>query len=267
MPMSNWDVLYKKVIPYIVRIETPQGSGSFGTGFLFAYNRNKRMVGFATAAHVIQHADAWRLPIKLTHHVSGEELFLTANDRVIELDTARDSASILTSTPGDYLPKDALPMMDAKHFKSIGTEAAWMGYPVIAHPNLCLFSGNIAAFVPHDDSYWIDGVAIHGVSGGPLFCRLDDDDGTPQVLGTISSYIANRLPTDTLPGMLRAHDITSFAKTIELIKSLDEAREKKEREEQDKRQAEAAGTAPPTPSTSPQEPRVESSPVIQKAGT
>ena len=264
--MSQWDVFYKKVVPYIVRIETPEGSGSFGTGFLFAFNRNKRMVGFATAAHVIQHADAWRLPIKLTHHLSGEELFLTANDRVIELDTARDSANILTPNPSDYLPKDALSMMDAKHFKAIGTEVAWMGYPVIAHPNLCLFSGNIAAFVPHDDSYWIDGVAINGVSGGPLFCGLADE--TPQLLGTISSYMPNRLPTDTLPGMLRAHDITSFAKTMEWIKSLDEARENKEKEEQDKRQAEAAGTAPPTPSTtSPQEPRVESSPVPQKAGS
>src|SRR2546430_13660398 len=105
--MSQWDVLYRKVVPYIVRIETPEGSGSFGTGFFFAFNRNKRMVGFATAAHVIQHADAWKLPIKIMHHASGKELFLTDEDRVIELDTARDSASILTPNPGSYFPQNA----------------------------------------------------------------------------------------------------------------------------------------------------------------
>jgi len=255
--MREWRVLYEKILPYVVRIETPEG---FGTGFLFAFNRNKRMVGFATAAHVIQHADSWKLPIKITHHVSGQELFLNRNDRVVELDVDRDSASILTANPGDYLPQEPLQMMSAEHFKPIGTEVAWVGYPVIARPNLCLFSGTIAAFVPHDDSYWIDGVAINGVSGGPVFCFLDDE--TPELLGTISSYTPNRLPTDTLPGMLRAHDITSFTRTIEWIRSLDEAREKKEKEEQEKRQAEAAGTAPASSSSTPPH---EPAPVITPA--
>ena len=250
--MLEWHLLYEQVLPYIVRIETPEG---FGTGFLFAFNQKKTVAGFATAAHVVQHADSWKLPIKITHHVSGEELFLTTEDRFIEVDEARDSASILVKNVGSSLPDNPLAMMEPTHFKKVGVEVAWAGYPVIARPHLCLFTGSIATFLAYDDSYLIDGVAIHGVSGGPVFAGVPGDDDTPELLGTISMYMPNRQPSDTLPGMLRAHDLTAFAETIKWIKSLDEAKEKKEKEDQEKRQAEAAGTAEPAPvSTPPQEP-------------
>ena len=104
-------------------------------------------------------------------------------------------------------------MIDSKRFTKIGVQVAWAGYPVIAHPNLYLFTGTIAAFISHDDSYLIDGVAINGVSGGPVFTDLPGDQ--PEVLGTISAYMPNRQLGDTLPGMLHAHDVTSFQKRLE----------------------------------------------------
>jgi hypothetical protein len=241
--MADWHSLYEKVLPYIVRIETHE---SAGTGFLFAFNEPKTVVGFATAAHVVEHADLWKLPLKLRHHVSGNELFLTDDDRFINIDSERDSASILIRHPGDYLPDNPLPMMNPARLKKIGVEVAWVGYPGIAWPHLCLFTGNIAAAISAQDSYLLDGVAISGVSGGPVFSETPD--GTPEILGTISSYMPDRHRGDVLPGMLRAQDVTSFQITIRKLKSLDEARRQKERDEREKRQAEAATGVPPTKS-------------------
>ena len=220
--MNDWDVVYENVLPHIVRIETPE---STGTGFLFALNESKEIVAFATAAHVVDHADSWKLPIKIRHHVSGNEIFVSDSKRFIEIDTKRDSASIVIPRPGDYIPEDPLPMMDPEQFKKIGVQVAWAGYPSIAYPNLCLFTGTIAAFILENDSYLIDGVAIHGVSGGPVFAHLED--GQPQVLGTISAYKPNRQRGDTLPGLLQAHDVAALQTTVTKIKSVDEERRKR----------------------------------------
>jgi hypothetical protein len=241
--MASWHAVYEKVTPYILRIETPVGGG---TAFLFATNESKSIVALATAAHVVSHAESWKVPLKLIHHQSGSEIFLEDQDRIIEIDSARDSASILLGRPtGGFLPVEELLMMDSTQFKKAGVEVAWAGYPAIAHPTLCLFTGTIAAFVNHDDSYLIDGVAINGVSGGPVFSAYPD--GSPEILGTISAYMPNRLRGDALPGMLQAHDVTTFQATVRRIRSLDEARRQKEEEEQMRRQAEAAGDAPPDP--------------------
>ena len=87
----------------------------------------------------------------------------------------------------------------------------------------------IAAFISRGDFYLIDGVAINGVSGGPVFTDLPGDQ--PEVFGTISAYMPNRQLADTLPGILQAHDVTSFQQMVRKIKSLDEGREEKEEQE------------------------------------
>ena len=221
--MTEWYELYEKIVPYIVCIETPK---SAGTGFLFALNESKSVVAFATAAHVVQYADAWKLPIKLRHHVSEEEIFVPDSKRFIEIDQKRDSASIIIANPGAYLPEDPLKMVEPNEFWKMGVQVAWVGYPSIAYPNLCLFTGSIAAFVQEDDSYLIDGVAINGVSGGPVFTSLPDNQ--IEVLGTISAYMPNRQYGDALPGLLQAHDVTAHQKIVRAIRSVDDARKNRE---------------------------------------
>ena len=76
----SWASIYKAVLPYIVSIQTPQGSG---TGFLFTYNEGKTVAGLATAAHVVEYADDWKLPIKIIHFETKKELFVTDDDYVI----------------------------------------------------------------------------------------------------------------------------------------------------------------------------------------
>ena len=44
-----------------------------------------------------------------------------------------------------------------------------IGFPTIEPYKLCFFSGSISAGRDDDSAYLIDGVAINGVSGGPVF--------------------------------------------------------------------------------------------------
>ena len=50
----QWDQIVTAASPYVVRIDTPEGSG---TGFLCLYNSDRTFVGIATAAHVVARAD------------------------------------------------------------------------------------------------------------------------------------------------------------------------------------------------------------------
>jgi hypothetical protein len=240
----SWSDCYAQILPYVFRVETPEG---FGSGVFFTYNRHKTIIAIATAAHVVEHADDWKQPLRLRQHSSGKERFLEDADRTILLDRRRDSASIIITNHGFDLPDDTLPMIAASKYKRIATEVGWMGYPSIAHPHLCFFTGRISSFLNDEDSYLIDGVAINGVSGGPVFARLAEDK--PQLLGTVSAYMPNRIRGDALPGLLRSQDVTPFHDVIKTLTSLDDAREQKEKEEASKQQKEQRASEPPAGGT------------------
>lgn len=212
-----------KVKPYIFKIETPSGSG---TGFLCLYNEDKTLCGISTAYHVVDDADEWQQPIRLTHHESDETLFLKETDRFIFTDRRTDSAVILFSKPTFKIPEEVISLLPRSKPLDIGNEVGWLGFPRIEPYTLCFFSGNISAI--QSKRYLIDGVAIHGVSGGPVIF-VNPADGV-QIVGIVSAYMANRMQGDTLPGLLYAQDVSSFHDTIEKIKTMDDARKKKEEE-------------------------------------
>lgn len=235
----SWKAIYKKVLPYVFEIRTPHGSG---TGFLFAYNDSKSIVAVATAAHVIAEAHDWQTPIRLIHHVSKKEIFLSADGRYVALDRQRDSASIMFRNNSDFeFPKEVLPMLEATKYYGVGTEIAWVGYPGIVSPQLCFFTGYVSAVNTKEDSYLIDGVAIHGVSGGPVFTRLRDE---PELIGSVTSYIPNRIRGDALPGLCSVQDITPFHETVKFMRSLDEAQKRQAEEREKERQKKETAATP-----------------------
>lgn len=236
----SWASIYKAVLPYIVSIQTPQGSG---TGFLFAYNEGKTIAGLATAAHVVEHADDWKTPIKIVHFKTKKELFTTDDDRVIFIERKLDSASIfLFGKLNIGLPQNTLPLISSTKVLRIGVEVGWVGFPSIASSNLCFFTGPISAYLQEYKSYLIDGVAINGVSGGPVFYSTNDDSSKakPKIIGTVSAYMPNRIYGDTLPGLMRVQDVTAFRKTIGVLKSLDEAKKKKAEQVQEQRKEQSS---------------------------
>lgn len=223
MPCYNavvdWSSAYEAVSQYIVSIETPEGRG---TGFLYTHNRASSLMGFATAAHVIAHANDWRLPIKLTRFATGAELFLREKDRIIFVDRTRDAASILTFGGKELgLPSKTLPLIAKTKLLSVGTEVAWVGFPCVADSHLCFFSGRISAQNKDEDSYYIDGVAINGVSGGPVFYVSEDDPKprAPTVIGIVTAYKYNETYTNALPGLLQAQDLKPFHENIHDVKA------------------------------------------------
>lgn len=255
----TWSKVFKIVEPYIVKIETPAGAG---TGFFFAYNEAKSLIGVATALHVVEEADDWRQPLKIIHVKSNKELFLSHEERSVLVDYKRDSAVILLATKavtdaGLPMPKAMLPMLPSDMFKQIGVPLAWAGYPAIASRTLCLFQGSVSAFNRDNDSYYIDGVAINGVSGGPVF---DDIEDKPKIVGIVSAYHYNRQSGGNLPGLLMAHDATHLNQIVEGLKSLDEAQKKAAETAKEQKEQAAQPAAGPTEPDSRRQDSAQASP-------
>jgi hypothetical protein len=85
-----------------------------------------------------------------------------------------------------------------------------------------------SAFEAWRHAYLIDGVAINGVSGGPVLF-LHQTRGV-QLVGSISAYIAKRATGEALPGLAVAQDISHVHAVAADIKSYDELRRKEAEE-------------------------------------
>lgn len=218
----GWDSVVKQVSKFVVRIETPDGSGS---GFLCLYNFDHSWIGIATAAHVVARADEWQQPIRVLCEATQRSKLLTTSDRVIFIDHATDSAVIFL--PNDLcFQEDVIPLLSRSTYFPVGTPIGWLGYPGIARNTMCFFTGTISA-VGHfgTQDYLIDGVAVNGVSGGPVFYHTDTDGAF--IIGTLSAYMPNRQPSGSLPGLSVAQDVSHFHDVLRTVKSWDEANQKK----------------------------------------
>lgn len=235
----SWNAIVDKVTPYVVKIETPTGHG---TGFLCFYNQDQSVLGIATAWHVVGDADEWQQPIRIRHLTSQSTVFLKESDRAILSDSDTDSAIILIPPSDLEFPDQAIPLLPVTTPLAIGQEVGWLGYPGMAASTLCFFSGSISARQDARHAYLIDGVAINGVSGGPVIFPHDTDG--IQIVGTISAYVSNRSSGSTLPGLSIARDVSHFHEMISFVKNMDEAKAKKQE------QVEEAANTPPheTPS-------------------
>ena len=235
----NWDHAIEIIRPHIVKIETPSG---YGTGFLSLYNYNKAWCGIATAAHVVRHSDQWQEPIRIMHQPSNTSVFLKEEERVVLIDDQTDSAMVIFFKGQLQLPEFPIALLQMEQPCGIGLDVGWLGFPAIEQNTLCFFAGTISARQPTRKAYLIDGVAINGVSGGPVFhCPTPENPDDVQIIGTISAYHANRVTGETLPGLLRAQDVSHFHGVAKYIQSIDEANAKKrEFEAQQKEKAVAA---------------------------
>lgn len=222
----NWHQKVEKVTPHIVKIETQY---SYGTGFLTLYNEDQTICGVATALHVVDQANEWQQPIRLRHYSSGKTLLLKEpNNRFIFRNPETDSAVICFDRELEFpLPENPIPLLQSDFFIKIGVEVGWLGFPNVAPENLCFFSGNISARPKDTKAYLIDGVAIHGVSGGPVLHATDIDTDGVQIVGTVSEYWANRATGETLPGLLIAQDVSHLHDTARTIQSIEEENKKK----------------------------------------
>ena len=221
----NWDSVAKSVIPYIFKIETPRGHG---TGFFCHYFEVANAVVVATAYHVVEHSHKWEQPIRFIL-ASGESVLFKHPDYAILSNQNTDSALIIVPQMSLHaakinLPETLLNLLPPTQTLPIGCEVAWMGYPSIAPDNLCFFSGAISAWLEYRKAYLIDGVAINGVSGGPVM--FQNADLGCQIIGFITAYIPNRATGEAAPGLSVAQDVSYLLRTIATIKSIEDAQKR-----------------------------------------
>jgi hypothetical protein len=235
----NWNEVVDRVAPSIVKIETPRGHG---TGFLCFYNNTNKFCVIATAHHVVEHADEWKEPIRIIHQPSKTTAFLREGDRAIWVDRSKDSAVIIISVGKLELPEHPIPLLPIERRLPIGIEVGWLGYPAMAEYTLCFFSGNVSAWQEWRNAYLVDGVAINGVSGGPVIYSTPTDG--VQIVGAITAYRANRATGEALPGLSVVQDVSHFQDSASRLRSIDEAN-------QQKPTVETADTASPSQEVSP----------------
>jgi hypothetical protein len=228
----SWDEVVQRVLPSVVKIETPAGHG---TGFLCFYNDTRTFCGIATAHHVVERADQWQQPIRINHYHSNTTVFLKESDRVIWVDKTKDSAIILIATGQLNFPEAPIQLLPIERRLPIGREVGWLGYPAIAAYTACFFSGNVSALEDWRNAYLIDGVAINGVSGGPVIYS-DPTDGV-QIVGSISAYRANRATGEVLPGLSIAQDVSHFQAMAAAVRTIDEATRQREALDAEQQQA------------------------------
>ncbi len=183
----NWSLFVDGITPFVVKIRT---QFSYGTGYIFWQNED--LCCIATANHVIAPAtvDKWEQAICITQPNGSSVRFYPQHRNILHNLEGGDSAAILVKKDGLSFPPECLPIWNFSGEIPIGTNVGWLGFPQIVNEeilNPSFFSGNISNVFPHLKQYAIDGVAINGVSGGPLFCQSDAN--TPLVIGTISSQI------------------------------------------------------------------------------
>jgi hypothetical protein len=230
-----WDETVQRLKPYLIQIETQSGSG---TGFLSLYNDDRSWCGIATAAHVVSDAEYWLQPVRLRNEGEEISVLFKEGERVILIDRPTDSAVILCQTAKLKLPEALIPLLPPDTALPIGADVGWLGYPAIELDQACFFSGPISARRPHRKAYLIDGVAINGVSGGPVF-HCTAAMGV-QIIGCVSAYIANRSMGDALPGLLVAQDVSHFHDVAKHVKNVDEAERKKAEFQQTKDEPDSA---------------------------
>ncbi len=218
MAYLEWSEAVKQVAPHVVRIMTPEGSGS---GFLVSASADGQTIGIATAAHVVTHAHYWEQPIRIEHKSSGKTVLLRTADRAIFPDSAKDTAGIVFSKGELPFPEKPLSLSPEGKFLVVGNEIGWLGFPAVAPGDLCFFTGRVSNYRNNSKEYLVDGVAINGVSGGPAFWNGGD---RVTLMGVMAAYIANRATGETLPGIAVVSDIEQFHELSKVFKSVDDAK-------------------------------------------
>lgn len=215
MPDVEWGDCLSKIQPLLVRIEIPD---SYGSGFMVEkYQKEKReLLLIATAYHVVAHAVEWLEPIRITHVPTSSVFAFAPDQRVVYHDIGRDLALIEVDAKHFPFPAYHPLFTPAGSYVVPGHLIGWCGYPNIAPSTSCFFTGYISALYNDGGDYYVDGNAVHGVSGGPAFAALEGDT---KVIGLVTNHFANVQPGHTLPGLSVVRNINPIADSVRALRT------------------------------------------------
>jgi hypothetical protein len=186
---DTWALLAKKFEKIIFRIEVEEEGG---TGFLISKSVKENgltALMIITAAHVIE--KGINDSSKLVRVISDKEEVIFTNKvnkiYIIHLGPIEmDIGLVLVEDINiDIKSDDLQPLLPYSYIPERGAKVGWLGYPGIVWPELCFFEGVISGYLNEKGTYLVDGVAINGVSGSPVF----NDQGL--IFGFVTEYLPN----------------------------------------------------------------------------
>lgn len=214
----EWAVALQEVKKSVYLIETPRATG---TGFLLAPDIRGHFLAIATAFHTISQAHKWHEPIRLTHISSGKDVFLDFSERFVFEDARKDIALIVVYKSRIDHPEQKLRSIPDDRVLREGVQIGWCGFPCVAPRILCFFTGYVSAWLPDEEAYLVDGVAINGVSGGPVFRLIEEEK--PSLIGLVTEYRPNLSTGSPLPGVSLVRAISSISPLTRLLHEAEEA--------------------------------------------
>lgn len=208
-PQLRWDEIVDRVSPSVFRLYTEYAAG---TGFLVSIGKDSNNVDvfaiIGTAWHVLETLPGSSVDLKIVS-VDKKTVFTSAADQVglLRLGDARyDTGLIVVRTGKPLLDENKLqPIFPFNSMLAKGADIGWLGFPGITESELCFFQGHVSGYLNDPPTYLVDGVAINGVSGGPVF------DNRSHIIGLVSAYIPNRIDKETtLPGLMTVVPINAI---------------------------------------------------------
>jgi len=218
-----WVDAYRSILPYMVKIRTPN---AYGSGFVMNYqlfDNGIRQVAVATAGHVVKHAHDWgeQIMVEYSSEKTLHTYKLVPSERIVVIDDDKDIALLaFPESDEPHFPQRFPDTIDGQALPP-GSPVGWCGFPNIAESSSCFFSGHISATYASVGDYLVDGVVIHGVSGGPCFTH---NGKSLTVMGLVSAYFANRSTGEALPGLGL---IRSIVPLVEALASAHKANSRK----------------------------------------
>ena len=217
MARVSWSVAVKQMQGNLVRIET-HGDG-YGSGIIIPPPTDTPgNCCVLTAFHVIKLAYETGATITIRNS-SGVCIDLPSLLRTIFFVKDRDQAIVSFNAPNEFGSLHTMHFLSGDSHYNPGVELGWLGFPRLdkARDIPCFLSGRISAYLPEDEAYLIDGVSIHGVSGGPAF--YCSDDGKVVLAGIVTNYYPNEVNNQAWPGL-------AMFRTVKPLMELYEAQDK-----------------------------------------
>lgn len=221
---------FERISKCAVRIALSRGGKEFGsgTGVIIGTTRQTRRAAIVTARHVVDLPEGVaddELGLEIQRYNSrgqvqkqvtfsakgrGPTDFWVASSKAPGTDIAVIIAPALAADGSEFVSSigsDSIGPVGGRAGPDVGSQVAWAGFPgliesprALGCPRLCYFQGVVSAFVDRDRApcLVVDGHAMPGVSGGPLWF-VNDDSGSVEIAGIVSQYLSYETPVHFHP--------------------------------------------------------------------